>query len=126
MFLLNGYENWALLVLRTFLGIIFIYHGISKLKNIKSIPKFFVFLGICETLGGLASILGLLTQFTNLGFILVMLGAIYHKTIKWKIPFYSDKTAGWEFDFLILGSAIALVLLGAGSYSLDALLKFWP
>jgi uncharacterized membrane protein YphA (DoxX/SURF4 family) len=32
---------------------------------------------------------------------------------------------GWEFDLLILGVALLLLLLGPGSFSVDALLRIF-
>ncbi len=135
MLFLNGLEDMGLFVLRIFMGFIFMYHGLPKLKSGKQMAAgmgkphwgaFLIFLGVAETFGGLATIAGFLTQFANLGFILVMLGAIYLKVAAWKVPFSAHDKLGWEFDFVILGAAIALVLLGAGNFSVDALIGFWP
>jgi uncharacterized membrane protein YphA (DoxX/SURF4 family) len=38
------------------------------------------------------------------------------------IKFMAHDTTGWEFDFINLAAALALVLQGAGSISLDAVL----
>lgn len=76
-------------------------------------------LSICEPLGALAMLGGLLVQPAAFGFILVMLGAMQMKMTKWKTPFKSDSTTGWEFDLLILAASILLLLTGAGAISLD-------
>ena len=55
-----------------------------------------------------------------------MLGAIYMKMFKWGISFFPKEHSGWEFDFMILGAAIALLFLGAGGLSLDAYFGFYP
>ena len=39
MLLFEGLESYGLLVLRVFLGIIFIYHGIPKLKMPEAMAK---------------------------------------------------------------------------------------
>ena len=135
MLLFDGLQDVGLLILRIFIGWIFIYHGWPKVIGGKKMAAdmgkpqmgwFMIFLGIAETLGGLAAIAGFLTQPANIGFILVMLGAIGLKAFQMKVPFSSHDKGGWEFDFIILGAAIALVLLGAGNYSVDALIGFWP
>jgi len=135
MLLLNGLQDIAPLVLRLFLAAIFIYHGLPKIKGGKQMAQamgkpqmgiFMVLLGTAETLGGIAAAVGFLTQIAAAGFIIVMLGAIYMKATLWKTGFTSQKTTGWEFDFMILGAAIALLLLGAGTISVDASLGLFP
>ncbi len=119
-------EDYGLLALRIALGIIFLYHGYPKIKNPemmaqisggnKNIP---MILGFFEFVSGLLVLFGLYTQFAVIVFIIVMLGALYFKIEKWKIPFFAQNTTGWEFDLLILAASIALLFLGAGQYSLD-------
>jgi len=77
-------------------------------------------LSIAEPLGGLATLVGLLTQAAAAGFILVMLGAIRLKVTQLRKGFSGD--GGWELEFLLLVGAIALLLLGAGRFALDRLL----
>ncbi len=36
------------------------------------------------------------------------------------VGFIGGTTTGWELDFVLLGAALALALLGAGSWSVDA------
>ena len=119
-------EDYGLLALRLALGIIFIYHGFPKLKNPEAMAQGFggnknfpMILGFFEFVSGLLVLFGLYTQFATIVFIVVMLGALYYKIEKWKIPFFAKNTTGWEFDLLILASSIALLFLGAGQYSLD-------
>lgn len=135
-FILNGLEDWGLLTLRLFVGWIFLYHGWPKLVGGKKMasqmgkPKmggFLIFIGFAEVVGGFATVLGLLTQFANIGFAIIMVSAILMKNSKqMTAPFSSHTTTGWEFDFMILGAAIALIFLGAGSFSLDSMFGFWP
>ncbi len=122
MLLLNGFGDLGLLVLRIALGIVFLMHGIPKLKMKGS----WLLLGIAETSGGLAIVFGFLTQLAALGLAIVMLGAIYMKISKWKVPFTAKDKLGWEYDWALLGIALALVFLGAGYFSLDAMFSFWP
>ncbi|HLC55235.1 MAG TPA: DoxX family membrane protein, partial [Candidatus Nanoarchaeia archaeon] len=51
-------------------------HGVPKLRK----QGGWLLLGIAETLGGLAVIIGFLTQLAGLGLALTMVGAIYMKT----------------------------------------------
>lgn len=120
---LFAYQEWGFLLLRIALGVILVWHGVPKLKNVSATGswmgsvgfrpgKFFaVFAGLLELLGGAAIILGFLTQiFAALfavQFLLILL------TIKRKAPF-KDK----EFDILILGASL-LLMTGGGTLSLD-------
>jgi uncharacterized membrane protein YphA (DoxX/SURF4 family) len=49
----------------------------------------------------------------------VMVGAIRLKVMQMHKGFGGD--GGWEFEFVLLAGAIALVILGAGQFSLDRL-----
>lgn len=125
---LDGLQDLGLLALRIVLGVVFLYHGLPKLKMSAEMAKamgkptsFVILLGLVESISGLALIIGFLTQIAALLLGIVMLGAIYHKIKLWKVPFVAMDKAGWEFDLVLLAIAIALLLLGAGSISFDAL-----
>ena len=114
---LSAYSDWGLLILRIVIGAIFLYHCQMKFKYL---PSPFGFLGIAELLGGIAMIVGFLTPLAATGLGIVMLGAIYMKTIVWNVPFSAMDKTGWELDSMILAGCIALLLFGAGAYSADA------
>ncbi len=118
MFFLS-YGNWGVLALRLVIAIVFIVHGSKKLGDLKS---FMGFIGICETLGGLALLFGFLTQLASLGLGIIMVGAIYKKTQEWHVPFTAMNKMGWEFDLALLGGLLALLTLGAGTISVDAMM----
>lgn len=118
-----------MLILRLAVGIIFLYHGLKKRGMWKMRPSEQMssglltnlrVLSIVEPLGGAAMILGVWTQLVAVGFILIMLGALYYKINVWKVPFFAQDKTGWEFDFLILAASLALLLFGGGAYALDA------
>ena len=73
------------------------------------------FIGLLEFFGGIALAIGLLTRLFALGFVFDMLGAILLVQLK-------RGFGGFELEFLLLGSSLALVLAGAGEFSVDALL----
>ncbi len=121
------YRDWALLVLRLAVGVIFIYHGQQKWGLWNAEPSAMMsagqiylmrFLSVVEPLGGLGLILGSLTQWAALGLALIMLGAIYTKMFVWQIGFAG--TAGWEFDLILLAANLVLLAMGAGALSVDA------
>lgn len=126
---LHQFGDWALLVLRIGVGVIFLVHGTQKWAMWKKQPSaempagllsVLKFLSIVEPLGGAAAVAGFLTQLAAAGFAIIMVGAIRLKAIQMHKGFSGE--GGWEFEFLLLVAAIALVLLGAGTLSLDRVL----
>ncbi len=115
------YPNTGLLILRLALGIIFLVHGIKKLNG--SMGAFMLIIGIVETLAAIAMVTGMFTQLAAIGIVVVMLGAIYMKISKWNVPFTSMEKMGWEFDLIMLASALGVFVLGPGGYALDVLWK---
>lgn len=93
-----------MLAVRAVTGVIFLVHGIPKLKDDRPGWKA---LGLGECLAGVLLIAGFFVKYAALLGIVVMAGALYHKIFKWKTPF-TTQTTGWEFDLLIL--AVGLML----------------
>ena len=123
---LHQLGDWGLLALRIGVGVTFLVHGRQKRAMWKMQPSaqlpagtltLLRVLSIAEPLGGLATLVGLLTQVAAAGFILVMLGAIRLKITQLHKGFSGD--GGWEFEFMLLVGAIALLFLGAGRFALD-------
>ena len=123
--------DWALLILRFGVGLIFIYHGVLKLVTWRPATKrdfpseqigTMRLLSIAEPLGGGALILGFLTQLAAVGLAAIMFGAIYYKLQRWHVPFAAMNKTGWEFDFLILIASLSLVFAGGGAISIDNLI----
>ncbi|KAA0206152.1 DoxX family protein [Candidatus Uhrbacteria bacterium] len=123
LFSLHQYSDIGLLLLRWVVGMIFLAHGRSKLGSWKQPAKgmngMMRVLSIAEPLGGVAMIFGFLTQPAALGLAFVMGGAIYFKSMVWKVPFSSGEKSAWEFDLLILAACLVLLTMGAGAASLD-------
>lgn len=74
--------------------------------------------GVVEFFGGLALILGLLTTVVAVLASLWMLSTTWFSISKLKKKY----AGGYEIDITMVLVAIALVLLGGGTYSLDHLL----
>lgn len=127
---LHQASDVGLLVLRIAIGTIFWMHGRFKQGTWKMQPSeqlpapmlgIVRTLSVAEPLGAIAIVLGALTQLTAICFCVVMIGAIPVRR-KQGAKFLDLNTTGWELEFLILASSIALVFSGAGQYSLDRVL----
>ncbi len=80
---------------------------------------------IAEFLGPLGLAVGLLTRVAALGIAAVMLGAILtlHRQHGFFMNWYGNQQGeGFEYHLLAIGLAVALVLNGAGMWSLDAVI----
>jgi putative oxidoreductase len=133
---------WTGLVLRLTLGLVMFPHGAQKLlgwyggfgfsgtmgfftetMHLPWIVAFLVVVG--ESFGSIALLLGLLTRFTAASFIVIMLGAITTSHLpngffmNW---FGKQQGEGYEYHLLVIGLSLALVITGAGKWSVDRLI----
>ncbi len=77
-------------------------------------------LSFVEPLGGIAVLIGFLTQWASLGLAIIMGGAIRLKAGKMHKKFTDQN--GWGYDFILLAASIALILFGSGSLAVGNLL----
>lgn len=110
------YADTGLIVLQLTMAVIFVYHGWPKLRNSKAlahgmgIPAEGVLLiGLLEVAGGLGIGLGVAVQASALVLTFVMIGALYFKIKKWKVPFFAHDKTGWEFDLVLLAVLVYLL-----------------
>ena len=115
------YNDFGLFLLRLVIAIIFLYHGVPKLKNPKAMAqgigwkKEAVFiLGLVEVLSPIALILGVYMQLAALLLAIIMVGAIKMKAMKWGVPFAAHDKNGWEFDLILLAANVVIILGGGG------------
>jgi putative oxidoreductase len=129
------------LVLRVTLAVVIFPHGAQKvlgwfgghgfrgtMKEFtdSGIPRVFALLAMsAELLGPLGLAVGLLTRVAAFGIACVMLVAI--ATVHWPNGFFmnwygNQRGEGFEYHLLALGIVIALVIVGAGAWSLDGVL----
>ncbi|QSQ12564.1 DoxX family protein [Myxococcus landrumensis] len=120
----------GLLVLRVVAGAAFMLHGWSKIQNPfgwmgpeASVPGVFQALAaLSEFGGGLAWILGALVPLASLGIFFTMAVAThFHAVIKGD-PFVGH-TGSYEIALLYLALAVAMMTVGPGKFSVDALLR---
>lgn len=127
----------ALLALRAVLGAVFIAHGGQKLfgwfggegfdAEVESMrqlglePATLIALaaGVAEFAGGLLVLLGLFTPLGAVAIAGVMVGAI--AVDAWPNGFFVYN-GGFEYNLVLIAICAALVLTGAGTYSIDRLL----
>lgn len=119
----------GLVLLRIAVGVVFMLHGKQKLfgMGFAGVSDAFThmgvpmpgimgpFVGLLEFFGGIALIVGLLTRLFALGFAIDMLVAIL--LVQFKNGF-----SHYELEFLLCVSSVALLLMGGGEFSVDALL----
>lgn len=126
------FREETLLFLRLGFGLIFIFHGLPKLNDLKKTANNFSAMGfkpgifwgtlaaVAEVLGGFLILFGLLTQAAGLALAILMLVAAIWRIIK-RHPFVN----GWDLDLALFLIGLGLAALGGGAYSLDKYFNFW-
>ncbi|HYX26581.1 MAG TPA: DoxX family protein [Thermoanaerobaculia bacterium] len=131
-------EHAGMLIVRLALGIVMFPHGAQKMLGWfggqgfaatmhgmtgMGLPAVVVFLVICcEFFGSLALIFGFLGRLGALGILAVMLGAVF--TVHLHNGFFmnwmgNQKGEGYEYHLLAIGFALAVLVKGSGSLSID-------
>ncbi|HEY0828046.1 MAG TPA: DoxX family protein [Bacilli bacterium] len=127
----------GLLLVRVVVGFLFIGHGAQKLfgwfggygpkgtggwmDSVGIKPGVFmaVLAGLMEVVGGALFALGFITPLAGVLIALVMLGTF---KVHWKNGVWASAN-GYEYPLVLLAVAIGIALIGAGDYSLDALMN---
>jgi putative oxidoreductase len=103
------------------------FNGTMKFFRSSGIPAVFALLAIAvEFLGPVGLAIGLLTRVAAFGIACVMLVAIFtvHRPYGFFMNWYGNqKGEGIEYHLLVLGIAIALIVVGGGAWSLDGALE---
>lgn len=129
----------ATLIMRAALGLCFVAHGGQKLfgwfggggitgttaffRSVGiSAPHTFAYVaGILEFFGGIAIALGFLTIVATVGLLIEMLIAI--STVSFAEGFFvTAQKIGWELNVYLIGLLVALIVMGPGAWSADAIL----
>jgi len=132
MRILDRLQPLALLVMRLALGAIMVSHGYQKITNLHQTAGFMANLGIphwlayvsscTEFFGGLLLLAGFFTRIAALGVCVDLIVAIskvhWHNGLRG-----SSGGPGYEFPLAAAALAFALIFFGAGSISLDHILR---
>jgi putative oxidoreductase len=139
--LLKTDDDWTLTIMRIVLGVVFLAHGSQKVLGLwgghgftatmqsftgMGIPAVLAFtVIICEFLGGLGLIVGLLGRIPALGIAAIMTVAIL--MVHGKNGFFMNWTGqqkgeGFEYHLLVLAMAISILVRGSGALSLDQII----
>lgn len=132
----------ALFIVRVVLGVIFFAHGAQKVLGwfggygLEATAKHFASMGmplafaytVCfvEFLSGIGLIVGFLARLCAIGVAAVMIGAM--ATVHWQHGFFLNvelkpgKGHGIEYNLALLAMALAVLVEGAGAFSMDRLL----
>jgi putative oxidoreductase len=121
----------AILLLRLMVALVFFTSGWKHIsdpearsKSIEMSKSFTRLLGILECAGALGVMAGVLTQFAAIGLILilVMLGAIQKKSLKWHTGFWGKHgTDGWSYEIIMIAMSLVIATTAGGRYVLDSI-----
>jgi putative oxidoreductase len=132
-------EEWTGFILRWTLGLVMLPHGAQKLlgwfggfgfsgtmgffTEVMHLPWIIAFLVIIgEFFGSLGLLAGFLTRFSAASLAVIMVGAIVTTHLphgffmNW---FGKQQGEGYEYHLLVIGIAVALLVTGAGKWSVD-------
>ena len=135
-------DEWTGLILRLTVGLVMLPHGAQKLlgwfggfgfdgtmgffTQKMGMPWLIAFLVIIgESFGSVALLTGFLTRFSAASLAVIMLGAVtmvhlpYGFFMNW---FGQQQGEGFEYHLLVIGIAAALLITGAGKWSVDRLI----
>lgn len=139
----NTANDWTGLIVRLTFGLILWPHGAQKLfgwfggYGFEGTMNFFTgtvhmpwvlgfFVVIIEFFGALAIIAGLASRIWGALMIMLFIGIIFTSHLdngffmNW---FGNQKGEGYEFDLLMIGLSIAILVNGAGKFSIDGLIS---
>ena len=114
-------EDLALLALRLVVATVFGASGyfhlkdpVGRAKSVELSPAATIGLGAAEVLGSFGLATGILIQPAALGLILLGLGAIQRKAMKWKTGFWGDKASGWHYGLMLLSMNLVILCTAGG------------
>jgi len=122
--------DWALLIVRLCVGIVFVAHGAQKMFGafggpgldaiVQMLGPIGYLVSIGEFFGGLGLIFGVLSRFSAASLIVIMLGAIVK--VHWRNGFFLGPQLGFEFNFALIGMLAAVLIAGPGLFAVGRFL----
>lgn len=125
---MTNQADYAALVLRLGLGVMFLAHGLLKVFvfTLPGTVGFFESVGLpgfaayvvtyAEIIGGLLLLAGVAVRAVSLALLPVLLGAVYvHFGAGW---LFTNENGGWEYPAFLTVATIAQALLGPGKFAL--------
>ncbi len=127
--------DWALLIARVIVGVIFCAHGAQILFGAFGGPGLAAFVqamgplgylvAIGEFFGGLGLIVGFLSRFSAASIIVIMLGAIV--LVHAEVGFFMNWTGkqageGYEYHLLVIALLLIILLVGPGRFAVGRFL----
>lgn len=120
----------ASLFIRIAVGVVFIYAGWFKIQNMEMVVGGFATVGIpaalayfvayAEFISGIAVLIGIFVRYFSILIAIIMVVAFFKVHLA---NGFSMANGGYEYVFVLFFSALALLTLGAGKYSLAGFLK---
>jgi len=124
---MTRYADLSLFLLRVMVAMVFGTSGYHHLKTPKQRAASLgmnvgvtIFLGAAEVAAAIGLVVGVLTQFAALGLILVAIGAIFTKAVKWKNGFWGENSMGWHYDLMLAIMNLVILCTGGGHIALFA------
>jgi putative oxidoreductase len=118
--------DWALLVIRIAVGVIFLAHGAQKLFGafggpglagiVQMMGPVGYLVAIGEFFGGLGLIVGFLSRFSAAALIVIMIGAIV--MVHAKNGFFLGAKPGFEYNLALIGLLAPILIAGPGRFTL--------
>ena len=131
-----AFVPYLALVVRIWVGTNMMIHGYSKLRNMKQaaeetkqtlgIPVGATYTAtILEFFGGLLLIIGLIVPIVGLFFAIFMIANVIMKKRRMNAAYIAPGKASYEIDITYLILSIILIVLGAGTLSVDSVIDLW-
>lgn len=126
------FSDWAIVVLRLAVAVIFLAHGWPKIKDLKTTAINFNTMGfkpgrfwgtlvaVVEFFGALFLIFGLFTQIAAL-----LLAVNMSVAMIWKIKNGMKLVGGYELDIILLVALLVLAAMGSSIFSLDNVFRIY-
>ncbi len=127
-----GRAGAALLVLRLFVGVAFILHGMGRIRDLTGFAALYhiswgqaLAAKLTQIIGGVFLIAGFLAPVAGLGIATTMAVATVILRRKGE-PFINPAGHSWENSAFYVLAGIVIALLGPGRFSIDALIFAGP